>query len=72
MRRPQPDQYARVFTDETDITARVCPQGHVYLHVGHTCVTFRKDQFIDLAHVVAAAERHLAETDTEWSSQTRH
>ena len=72
MRRPQPDQYARVFTNETGITARVCPQGHVYLHVGHTCATFRKEQFIDLAHVVAAAERHLAETDTEWSSQTRH
>ncbi len=68
----QQDQFAKVFTNDAGITARVCPQGHVYLHVGHTCISFRKEHFVDLAQVVHAAEQHLLETGPHWTSQIRH
>ena len=67
-----PDQFAKVFTNEAGITARVCPEGHVFLQVGHTCISFRKEHFVDLAQVVHAAERHILETSSHWSSHTQH
>ncbi len=35
-------QTATVFSNQTGISTRVCPRGHVYLQVGHTCLTLRK------------------------------
>ena len=66
------DQFAKVFTNEAGITARVCPEGHVFLQVGHTCISFRKEHFVDLAQVVHAAERHILETSPHWNSHTQH
>ena len=66
------DQFAKIFTNDAGITARVCPQGHVYLQVGHTSISFKKEHFVDLAQVVHAAERHIVESGTHWASQTRH
>ena len=65
-------QFAKVFTNDAGITARVCPQGHVYLQVGHTCLSFRTEHFVDLAQVVHAAERHILETSPHWTSHTQH
>ncbi len=50
------EQFVKVFTNDAGMTARVCPQGHVYLQVGHTCISFRKEHFVDLAQIVHAAE----------------
>ena len=66
------DQFAKVFTNEAGITARICPEGHVFLQVGHTCISFRKEHFVDLAQVVHAAERHILETSSHWSAHTQH
>ena len=43
------DQCAKVITNEAGIMARICPEGHVFLQVGHTCISFRKEHFVDLA-----------------------
>ena len=66
------DQFVKVITNEAGITARICPEGHVFLQVGHTCISFRKEHFVDLAQVVHAAERHILETSSHWNSRTQH
>ncbi len=66
------DQFAKVITNDAGITARICPQGHVYLQVGHTCISFRTEHFVDLAQVVHAAERHILEASSHWNSHTQH
>jgi hypothetical protein len=53
---------ATVFSNQAGITARVCSRGHVYLQVGHTCLTLRRQDFLDLAQIVQATERRLRET----------
>jgi hypothetical protein len=42
-----------------EIQARVCPQGHVYLYVGHTCVFLRKEEFMEVAQMVRTVEDYL-------------
>ena len=66
------DQFAKVITNEAGITARICPEGHVFLQVGHTCISFRKEHFVDLAQVVHAVERHILEASSHWNSHTQH
>jgi hypothetical protein len=56
------EQTATVFSNQEGITARVCPRGHVYLQVGHTCLTLCKQDFLDLAQIVRATERRLRGT----------
>jgi hypothetical protein len=36
------EQTATVFSNQTGITTQVCPRGHEYLQVGHSCLTIRK------------------------------
>jgi hypothetical protein len=48
-----------------DIQARVCPRGHVYLYVGHTCLFLRQEEFLDVARIVHAVENHLLEDPDE-------
>lgn len=48
-----------------DILARVCPGGHVYLYVGHTCLFLRQEEFLDVARIVHAVENHLLEDPDE-------
>lgn len=59
--RNQPVQSVKAM----DIQARVCPQGHVYLYVGHTCLFLRQEEFLDVAHIVRAVESHLLEETEE-------
>ena len=56
------EQPATVFSNQAGITTRVSPRGHVYLQVGHTCLTLRKEDFLDLAQIVQATERRLRRT----------
>ena len=56
------EQTATVFSNQSGITTRVCPRGQVYLQVGHTCLTLRKEDFLDLAQVVQATEHRLRKT----------
>lgn len=44
-----------------DIQVRMCPGGHVYLYVGHTCLFLRQEEFLDVAQIVHAVENHLLE-----------
>jgi len=53
---------ATVFSNQAGITARVCSRGHVCLQVGHTCLTLRRQDFLDLAQIVQVTERRLRET----------
>ena len=48
-----------------DIQARICPGGHVYLYVGHTCLFLRQEEFLDVAQIVHAVENHLLEDTDE-------
>ena len=57
---------ATVFSNRTGLSVRVCPRGHVYLYVGHTCLTFRKNDFVELSEVIQAAVDHIAEHSTWW------
>ncbi len=66
------EKYATVFSNQAGITARVCPRGHVYLHVGHTCLTLRKDDFLDLAQIIRATENHLLENKLPWPNEPHH
>lgn len=52
-------------TPRMDIKARVCPAGHVYLYVGHTCLFLRQDEFQDVAQIVRATENYLREDANE-------
>ncbi|NOT53881.1 MAG: hypothetical protein HOP18_04680 [Deltaproteobacteria bacterium] len=52
-------------TPRMEIKARVCPAGHVYLYVGHTCLFLQQDEFQDMAQIVQAAENYLREDANE-------
>jgi hypothetical protein len=52
-----------------DIQARVCPRGHVYLYVGHTCLFLRQEEFLDVAQIVRAVENYLLEGAEEMASE---
>ena len=52
-------------TSQMDIKARVCPEGHVYLYVGHTCLFLQQDEFQDVAQIVHAVENYFLEDANE-------
>jgi hypothetical protein len=58
--------------NKMDIEARVCPRGHVYLYVGHTCLFLQQDEFLDMAQIVHAVERHLREDLSEVPNEPSH
>jgi len=66
------EKYATVFSNQTGISARVCPHGHVYLHIGQTCLALGKDDFLDLAQVIRAAENHLLGSNIPWPNEPHH
>ena len=66
------DHTATVFSNQAGITVRVCPQGHVYLHVGHTCLTLRKTDFLDLAQIIRATAQHLLMDRRASPQEVRH
>jgi len=56
------EQTATVFSNQAGITTQVCPRGHVYLQVGHSCLTIRKSygqrtQYLLADHPVSPQER---------------
>ena len=55
-----------------NIQTRVCPCGSVYLYVGQTCVYLRQEEFLDLAQLVQATERHLLEQQDPLIDELRH
>jgi hypothetical protein len=57
---------------QMDIQARVCPRGHVYLYVGHTCLFLRQDEFLDVAQIVHAVEDHLLEGVEDMQPELSH
>lgn len=61
-----------VSSTQMNIQTKVCPRGHVYLYVGHTCLFLRQEEFLDLAQVVHATERHLLETKGVPLTEPRH
>lgn len=65
------DPTARAGT-EMDIQARMCPQGHVYLYVGHTCLFLREEEFLEVAQIVHTVERHLLEGPESHSHEPGH
>jgi hypothetical protein len=66
------EQTAMVFSNKAGITTRVCPRGHVYLQVGHTCLTLRKEDFLALADVVKATAQRLSARQSISPQETRH
>lgn len=53
---------AVISSSQMHIQTQICPRGHVYLYVGHTCLFLRHEEFLDLAQIVHATEKHLLET----------
>ncbi|MGH8005620.1 MAG: hypothetical protein ACREQ3_01255 [Candidatus Binatia bacterium] len=67
------DHNATTFSHPMGISIRVCPRGHVvYVYVGHTCLSLRKEHFFDLAEVVRAAESHLLRGASPWQGEQKH
>lgn len=58
-------EHGAQFVKPLDILARVCPGGHVYLYVGHTCLFLRQEEFLDVAQIVHAVENYLLEDTDE-------
>ena len=59
-------------TKHMNIQTRVCPCGNIYLYVGHTCVYLRREEFLDVAQVVQAAERYLLGQEDTVTNERRH
>jgi len=60
------------FVKAMNIQTRVCPCGNVYLYVGHTCVSLRQEEFLEVAQVVQAAERYMLEQEGPVAGEQRH
>ncbi len=54
-------QHTVISSTHMQIQTKVCPRGHVYLYVGHTCLFLRQEEFLSLAQIVHATERRLLE-----------
>lgn len=66
------DKSMTTFSHPAGISARVCPRGHVYLYIGNTCVSLRKDDFLELAQIVRATENHLLVNQFSWRGEQKH
>jgi len=66
------EQTTTVFSNQAGITTRVCPCGHVYLQVGHTCLTLCKEDFLTLAQAVRATAQRLSVNHAVSPQEARH
>jgi hypothetical protein len=66
------EKYATIVSNQKGISARLCPRGLISLHIGHTCVTLRRDDFLDLAQVVRSVETHLLASHHTWQNEQKH
>jgi hypothetical protein len=61
-----------ISSTQMTIQTKVCPRGHVYLYVGHTCLSLRREEFLDLVQVVQMTEKHLLANGFSSPSEQRH
>lgn len=66
------DKMTTIFSPQRGISVRVCPRGHVYLYVGHTCLSLSKADFLDLAQIVRATENRLLHHQPAWQNEQQH
>lgn len=64
--------YSTLIEPQMAIQARMCPGGHVYLYVGHTCLFLQQDEFQDVAQMVHAVESYLLNEASETPSEPSH
>lgn len=61
-----------ISSPQMNIKVKVCPRGHVYLYVGHTCLSLHKDEFLELAQVVHVTEQHVLENALPSPGEQKH
>jgi hypothetical protein len=61
-----------ISSTQMHIQTKVCPRGHVYLYVGHTCLFLRQEEFLNLVQIVHATERHLLEHNGAPPTEQQH
>ncbi len=61
-----------LFVNHRGLSTRICPRGSVALCIGHTCVSLRKTDFLDLAEVITATQQHLLKHRSFEHDQTKH
>ena len=66
------DNNTVIFTNQRGLSTRICPRGSVAVCVGHTCVSLRKSDFLDLAEIIMATQQHLLEHDGFEHGHTKH
>ena len=66
------DDNTVIFMNKRGLSTRICPRGSVAVCVGHTCVSLRKSDFLDLAEIIMATQQHLLEHDGFGHGQTKH
>ena len=66
------DNNTVVFMNQRGLSARICPRGSVAVCVGHTCVSLRKTDFLDLAEIVMATQQHLLQHECFEHGETKH
>ncbi len=66
------DDNTVLFMNQRGLSTRVCPHGSVALCVGHTCISLRRTDFLDLAEVIMATQQHLLEHQNCEHGQTKH
>ena len=66
------DNNTAIFTNQRGLSTRICPRVSVAVCVGHTCVSLRKSDFLDLAEIIIATQRHLLEHECFEHGQTKH
>ncbi len=66
------DNNTVIFMNKRGLSTRICLRGSVAVCVGHTCVSLRKSDFLDLAEIIMATQQHLLEHDGFGHGQTKH
>jgi len=66
------DNNTVIFMNKRGLSTRICLRGSVAVCVGHTCVSLRKSDFLDLAEIIIATQQHLLEHDGFGHGQTKH
>ena len=66
------DNNTVIFMNKRGLSTRICLRGSVAVCVGHTCVSLRKSDFLDLAEIIIATQQHLLEHDGFGHDQTKH
>ena len=66
------DNNTVIFMNQRGLSTRICPRGSVAVCVGHTCVSLRKSDFLDLAEIIMATQQHLLEHDSFEHGHTKH